>query len=731
MSRLEIPRDLDNKRRIRKEMLFAFLAFSLIILFSWIELQFFGVNSYLFLAVFNLNVILLLFVLFLVIRNGVKLALDRKKQVRGARLRTKLVLAFISLSLIPTILMFLVAVKFVQTSVDYWFKSKVDSSLNESLAVGRQFYQMVQKRLEQEGKFVIAEIRRRRFLWGGKKMNDFLARKAKEYDLQLIGVLRPDFKEQNWHAESTWVKNWPEIKHRVDWKGLKANPKYTSLFLTWEKSELLLGIVPVDKGKSGFLLLGTVLSKGLFTKLDQIVQGVREYQQLKILKQPLKSALYLLMALMTLLIIFGAMWFGFQLAKQISAPIQLLSMGTQKIAHGDLQVRLEEYADDELGLLVQSFNAMAEDLEQSQLRLSEANEDLAKQNLELTQRRRYMEAVLDNITSGVISLDKEDRINTVNRAAVDILGLEADQLIGKTISELMSGDYVRLLEEGIAGVKARSGSMTWQRQFELSIGNQKRKLLVNVVGLSLEAREMEIGTIVVFEDITELDKIQRMAAWREVARRIAHEIKNPLTPIKLSAQRLEKKFSPKITDGSFKECTRLIVRQVENLQQMVREFSSFAKLPEIAPELNDLCSLLNEVVALFRNSHAQITWTLQMPDDDLQFSFDRLALKRVFINLLTNAVEAMEDFKNTADQKQVQIRAWKNGKYVRIEVADTGPGFSFKEQQRMFEPYFSGKKGNTGLGLTIVKSIIDDHQGRIKVYANDPQGSKFVIDLPV
>jgi two-component system nitrogen regulation sensor histidine kinase NtrY len=273
---------------------------------------------------------------------------------------------------------------------------------------------------------------------------------------------------------------------------------------------------------------------------------------------------------------------------------------------------------------------------------------------------------------------------------------------------------------------ARTPSSTWQRQLDIQLGKSERKLLVNAVGLRPSQGE-DMGTVLVFEDITELDKMQRMAAWREVARRIAHEIKNPLTPIKLSAQRLERKYASIAPDESFEECTRLIVRQVEHLQQMVKEFSAFAKLPDVQPERDDLQALLREVVSLFQNSHSFIHWSLNF-QSDLVFRFDRSAMKQVMINLLTNGAEALKDCPDPGIE--VSAGMDKQQRWVRLEIRDNGPGIDDQELNRLFEPYFSRKKGNTGLGLTIVKSIVNDHHGYIRVAPNSPQGTVFIVELP-
>ncbi|MFP4213681.1 MAG: ATP-binding protein [Desulfohalobiaceae bacterium] len=718
---------IETSKKKKVEFLLALGAFLLIIVFSWIELKFFGVNSYLFLAVFNLNLILLLLILFLVLRNSVKLFLERKRNVRGSKLRTRLVLAFISLSLIPTVLMFLVAVRFVQTSVDYWFQTKLDSSMEQSLQVGRALYAKSQDRLQRQGEYMVQEIRDMGMLWGASAMDSFLRQKQKEYGLSLIGVLSPDLREQNWHAAQAWEEEWEGIKSEVGWQGIKEDQEFWSELYSTGDQDLVLGVLPVDKARTGYLILGASLEQGLLAKLEQIVDGVEEYQELKTLKNPLKSAFYLLLAVMTMLIIFGSMWFGFRLAKEISAPIQALSLGTRRIADGDLGVRLEDQSGDELGLLVQSFNEMAEDLEKSQDRLSQANQDLARQNLELEQRRKYMEAVLNNITSGVISLDQDDRVSTVNRAALEILGTSTQRLLQRKVTELLPQEYLSLFKEALDRLR-HSPQTHWQKQLDIQLGDSQRKLLINALSLRSDQGE-SLGMVMVFEDITELDRMQRMEAWREVARRIAHEIKNPLTPIKLSAQRLERRYASQVQEEAFSQCTGLIVRQVEHLQQMVQEFSSFAKLPEVSPEKDSLQPLLQEVVGLFQNSHADIQWSLEMDRELPEFKFDRLGLKRVLINLLTNASEVLKD----QPQPRIEIRAGQDSEsgLISIQVRDNGPGFSPEEQSRMFEPYFSRKKGNTGLGLTIVKSIVTDHQGYVRVQPNQPKGSIFIVELPV
>lgn len=718
---------LKEKKRKRRELILVLSAVGLIGVLTWVGLRYFGVDSYVFLAFFNINFILLILVLFLVIRNVFKLIIERKRKVLGSKLRTRLVLAFVSLSIVPILLMFFISVRFVQTSVDYWFKEQVASSMTQALEVGQLFYNSVKKGLEVRSESTLEQIRQNDFLWGGPGMDRFLSnKKMAEHDLTLIGVVNPNLKEQNWHATEQWDEHWPEVKDNISWKDLLERPAYWTGIWPSSTGDLVVGIMPVDNARTGFLVMGQQVEPGLLDRLDGIARGVDEYRNLETVKYPLKVALYTLLGVTTLLIIFGSIWYGFKLSREISQPVMALAEGTQKIARGDLDVRLEDQSDDELGLLVRSFNKMAMDLEKTRRNLTEANANQGMQNEELEARGRYMQAVLDNITAGVISVDRDGKITTVNKAAEFILGLDSRKVLGKYPLDLVGGEYGALIKDVLNQLNDLPQSQ-WQRQLDIDVNGRMVKILVNAV--ILKGDKDDFGIVAVFEDITELEKMQRMAAWREVAKRIAHEIKNPLTPIKLSAQRLEKKFGKENDDPSFAQSTQLIIRQVENLQQMVREFSAFAKLPEIKIKLDQLDSLLEEIVSVFRQSHRNITWELKFVAKIPEFNFDRSALKRVFMNLFLNAAEALAATRQA--QVDVSVDYDQQLKRIFVQVADNGPGLSSEERARMFEPYYSSKKEGTGLGLAIVKSIVSDHGGYVRVKRNKPSGAIFVVELPV
>ena len=711
--------DTRERKKRQREIYLAAFGFLIIAILTWVELRYLGVDSYLFLALFNLDLILIILVLFLVLRNVVKLVLERRRKVLGARLRSRLVLIFLLLSILPTTLMFFIAIQFVQTSVDYWFKNQVDNTMEQALLVGRAFLQSERNNLS-----IQAQSLDRALQQHPEKRKKILSEQAAFFHLSLAGTIDATGRLHAEIIDPDWEQAWPGLKSSF-FHNDQQQDKFWSMIWPLETKDLAAGIHP-RQDAPGYVIIGRDLEGRIMNRLELIERGIKEYRQLKNLKAPLKTTLYLILGVMTLLILLGATWFGFRLAKEISAPVQALAAGTQRIARGDLSVRLEDKSTDELGVLVQSFNRMAEDLESSQASLTRANVRLAGQNTELESRENYIRAVLNNITAGVVSVNEQGLVSTVNRAAESLLGIDAENIVGRSPLEFVPQPGIGMIREILENLTSNP-SLQWQRQIELSIGGKTLKLLVNAVVLkSNDGREN--GIVAVFEDISELEKMQRLNAWKEVARRIAHEIKNPLTPIKLSAQRLEKKFGPKIQDPAFHECTELIVRQADHLRTMVTEFSSFARIPEIMPRMNDRAALALEVVQVFQNSHRTISWNLAGTEQPCIIPFDQEALRRALMNLLLNAAEILDG--QDGGRVDMALHANQEQNQVSILIQDNGPGLTPEERTHMFEPYYSRKRGGTGLGLTIVKSIVNDHRGNILVRSRQPCGTCFEIILP-
>jgi two-component system nitrogen regulation sensor histidine kinase NtrY len=731
----------DQKRRRRERYIIAFL----IVVIS--SLTYLGTrvldlgqdlpvaNNILILVLININVILLLLLLYLTMRNLVKLFFERRKGVMGAKLRTKLVVAFMTLSLLPTIILFFVSVQFISTSIEYWFNLPVERSLKNSLEVGQGYYGRTIEELLRYGNGLSRLISYHGYTLVSRNegMEKLISDKRMEYHLAAVKVF-----SQNMQLRTA------SQDEKLDLSPFK-DPGADHLRKAFEKGsdthdiqsapigQLVSGIVPIfsrteSKAVVGLIVLQKMIPGAFVNRLNAVPRGLEEFKQFKLLKKPIKIIHLITFSIVTLLIIFASVWFGLFLSKGITIPIQELAEGTHRIAQGDYDVFIDLESEDEMGVLVNSFNAMAMDLKDSKVQLEEATSELIRRNIEIEQRRLYMEIVLANVAAGVMSADSEDRIFTLNKSAEKMLGLGAPGVIGRDYREALDRPHLRHLKDFFEDRNLlKRGSM--KRQMNISLGGRTLTLIVSLNVLRDE-KDRHLGLVAVFEDLTELERAQRMAAWREVARRIAHEVKNPLTPIQLSAQRLKKRYGQKIgqEDGQvFEECTNMIIDQVEGLKRLVNEFSSYARMPAPYLAINDIKQIIEESVSLYRETQKGVEIVFHDTVEVPPFRVDREQMKRVMINLLDNAIDAIEE-KGSID---VDLSYDRDREVVTIEVADDGQGIPPEHKARLFEPYFSTKKHGTGLGLAIVSDIISDHNGSIRVQDREPRGTLLIIELPV
>ncbi len=714
-----------DARRRRNELIIIGIISILILIFTTIEMKFPQIggkipvaNNIIIFSLININIILILLLIFLVIRNLVKLIFERKRKVLGARLRTKLVVAFVSLSLVPTILLFLVAVGFITNSVEHWFSAQVEQSLQGSLEVAQTYYRDFANDVVSAAQQVSKSLSEQGIHKGSRELNflrEQLEAKRKEYYLSTLGIFLEG--EGNMiRVEDPTLKP-VSLQLPKDFLDAGLSGKEVSRILSVGEGEMITGIAPIFNVSEGGGVVGIVVAshfipKSLTVKMREISQAFVEYKQLKILKKPIKFSYMMALLMVTLLIVFSATWFGFHLAKDITVPIKDLAEATSRIASGDLNFRIQMKAADEIGMLVQSFNQMTGDLQVSRS--------------ELEQRKKYMEIVLKNVAAGVISIDEKGNVTTINTSAEQMLEIKGEAVLEKDFSQVLPKEYVGQIERLLNELKsARKDSI--ERQVVVNLEGKSLSLLINLTTLKDEEGK-SLGIVAVFDDLTQLIKAQRMAAWREVARRIAHEIKNPLTPIQLSAQRLRKRYLEKVQpDGTvFDECTRTIVKQVEELKTMVNEFSNFARMPASQPTPNHLNEIIQETLALFQGFQKQVHFEF-VPNELPVLNVDRDQMKRVMINLVKNSLAAIEN------GGKIRIQTSYNPKLqtVHLEVSDDGCGISEEDKERLFEPYFSTKKSGTGLGLAIVNAIISDHNGYIRVRDNKPKGTTFLIELPV
>lgn len=680
----------------------------------------------------NFNVILLLLLIFLVVRNVIKLIFERKRRIFGSKLRTRLVVAFVGFSIIPTILLFVAAISYITKSTEMWLSSQIEQSLHESLKVAQLYYQNSANNAIFFARQISRMITEKGLLKKEKKkvLLNLLREKQKEYNLSSIEIYSPDQVEMGKVVSPQLPKeSLVRPEYQLLLEGFKG--KELSNIQSLGAGDLIRGVVPVysswnAKDIAGVVFVGFFMQRSLIGKMNKISKTFEEYRYLKTRKAPIKLNYLIYLTLIALLIIFSATWFGFYLAKQITVPIQALAEKTKDVAHGHLDVRIDQVSSDEIGTLVESFNRMAHDIKTSKEELERSNIDLQRANFESEQRRRYMEIVLRNVTAGVISIDKDSRITTINKSAERMLGIKTHKVLNKKYPEVLQSEHyvlVTAITREMEDVKKES----LERQITLKLGDEFRTILVNFTVLRDE-KDDYMGMVVVFDDLTELQKAQRMTAWKEVARRIAHEIKNPLTPIQLSAQRLRRKYLTQFKeDGAiFEECTSTIVDQVDTMRKLVNEFQNFARMPASNPVPNDINEIIEEVLTLYLGNHGKVFFEAGSAIPTL--ALDTEQVKRAMINLIDNSLAAMDEREG---EIHIKTSFSKKLKLVRIEIADDGHGIPPEDKAKLFEPYFSRKKTGTGLGLTIVNTIITDHNGYIRVFDNKPKGTKFIIELPV
>ena len=478
------------------------------------------------------------------------------------------------------------------------------------------------------------------------------------------------------------------------------------------------------------------LSGQLATHARRITEAYEKYNQIAVMKRPLQGIYLSLFLTMTLMILVSATWMGLYLAKRITRPVQRLAAGAREIGAGHLDHRIEPETRDEFGSLVEAFNTMAGGLAASQQKLEHSRLDLERKNLQLDERRRYIETVLERIATGVVSFGADGRIETINSAALRLLDVDG-RVIGSRADALFLRDDLQALEPLMR--HAQSGaSPAAAQEFALVREGRELHLAAAATPLLREDGSFE-GAVMVFDDVTPLIRTQRVAAWRDVARRLAHEIKNPLTPIQLCAERLRRHFgaAPEPSRQLVDECTTTIVGEVESLKELVDEFAQFARMPAPRVVPADLHVLLGDTLALYDGLFRDIRLDRRFTEGLPRVRVDVEQIRRVIINLVDNAVEALGGTAAPARPNGdpptivIETRHDRVNGVARLFVADNGPGIPAADRDKLFMPYYSTKRRGSGLGLAIVRRIIAEHGGSIEVADNVPSGTVFTIDLPV
>lgn len=717
---LENKKIYEAKKRKKEKLYIVVIAILLVILFS---LQLFisketGILPFpaeiVVIILLNINLVLLLVLVYLVIRNFLKVLFEYKSI--GYKIKYKLVLSNLILSIIPGFLLFTIAATFITTSIERWFNIQLERSLDESLKVAKTFYKNSSDSALFYARSLSNFIRENRLLnqENLKFLTKYLKEKKKEYNLESVEVFS-SLKEQ-------LVQEIPKFAKPTDPQSSiiqdALSNKETVIVEESSSGDIIRASVPIYSTfilnePVGVVVVSYYIPHSMVSKMQFITETYEKYSKLLMFKKPLKSALVVMLLITTLIVIFISISFGMHMANRIIEPLDYMTEAAINVASGNMDIQVPVTTKDEIGHLANAFNKMIADLKNK-------NEIIESQS-------NYLKILMNKVSTGIVSFSSDFKVLTINDAFKKIFEIKENNCFD--IKSLFgsinnSQEIIRLFTDSVKGY-------SYDRILHFNISGKDKFLKADIYPMYDEQQKL-LGIVGVFDDITENIRYQKMLAWREVARKVAHEIKNPLTPIQLSANRLKKKYEKLIIDENdkktFNECIDVIISQVEDIKNLINEFSTFGRMPVLKFNNENLNLILQEVYLLFKEAHKNIEFTF-MPSDLPNISCDKEQLKRAFINIVKNAVEAIDNM----HEGKIIIKSYYDdlNKNVVVSIIDNGKGIKDEYKERLFEPYFSRKQGGTGLGLYIVNNIITEHGGTIKVLDAIPKGSEFIIYLPL
>lgn len=676
--------------------------------------------------IFGLWIIIILFgltFLFILIRNILKMYYEKNQGGVGHSFKNRLVFFFIAFSIVPTLLLFYFATDVISQSIEQWFKTPIENIMKNVDDIKTNYYSKINEDLEHFSGIIADMIQQKRMYTEENKsfLQNRLKEKMLEYKLDVVNI----YKNKN---EIFAIFN-PRIPMQ-EYKNLPLNIVYSGLggagftkIDTLKNGELIRNGVAFDieQGDKMLIITGKYFPESYTRSLSILAAMVNKHSQMRVLRDPVKNTYMLLFLFITILIIFSASWLGFYLAKGITVPIEKLISATAEIAKGNLDVRIDYAAKDEFNTLINEFNRMAFDLKENRDKLN-------RRTIELRHRRSIIETIMKNITSGVMALNSKGEIIALNPEAARMLSLDVEVVSRKNFANVISETIYQDIHALI--------SKAFETRFKLIEKEIDVKLQGRVINLAVKITQLRnpinnrfSGLLVVFTDLTELIKAQRLLVWREVAKRIAHEIKNPLTPIQISSQRILRSLDqpPDKFRAIVEDSMHIISQEFDSIKKLAEEFANFARLPEIKFTQGDINEILEKMLAVYTSIYQNVQFKVKL-DVALPslVKLDVEQIKRVFVNILDNALEVI------GKEGEIEISTRYNGesKFISIEFADNGPGISDEDKQKVFLPYFSKKSSGTGLGLAIAHNIIEEHNGLISVIDNEPRGARFIIELP-
>lgn len=677
-------------------------------------------------VIFGLWIIIILFgltFLFILARNILKMVLEKSQGGAGRGFKNRLVFFFIAFSIVPTLLLFFFATDVISQSIEQWFKAPIEDIMRNVEEVKGNYYGKINEDLQHYSGLIAAMIQQKRMYTEDNRsfLQNKLKEKMLEYKLDVVNLYR--------NRNEVFAIFNPRIPMQ-EYKNLPLNVVYSGLggagFTTIDAlkaGELIRSGVAIDieQGDKMLIITGKYFPESYTRSLNELTGMVSKHKQMRVLRDPVKSTYILLFLFVTILIIFSASWLGFYLAKGITVPIEKLVAATAEIAKGNLDVRIDYAAQDEFNTLVNEFNRMANDLKENRDKLN-------RRTIELRHRRSIIETILKNVTAGVMALNVRGEIMIVNPEAARMLSLDAETAPRKNYDQVIpEANYQEVREIIRKAFETRFKLI--EKEVDVKLQGKYINMAVKVTQLRNPINSRFAGLLVVLTDLTELIKAQRMLVWREVAKRIAHEIKNPLTPIQISSQRILRsldqpadKFRAIVEDS-----LGIISQELSSIKNLAEEFANFARLPEIKFTQGDVNDILEKLVSVYASIYQNVRFKATL-DVDLPplVKLDVEQIKRVFVNILDNALQVM----GHEGEIEIVTRYSAENKFITVEIADSGPGISDEDKQKVFLPYFSKKSSGTGLGLAIAHNIVEEHDGLISIVDNQPRGARFVIELP-
>jgi two-component system nitrogen regulation sensor histidine kinase NtrY len=661
--------------------------------------------------------------LFILLRNIIKLYYGRSKDESGGQFKNRLVFFFIAFSIIPTLLLFFFATDLIERGIEKWFSMDIDGIMAKIEELEPGYYQRAKDELKHFSKIMAADIKEfKKYTYENRIfLDNSIKKKMKEYKLDVVNIYRNDKEILTKFNPIIPLQEYKDLPRDIVFRSLGGDNYF-----------------PIDSLKNGVLIrngmrfntvegdrilviTGKYYPDKYIKDLKSLSLMVQNYNQLKPIRTPVKTTYFLLFLFITILIIFSASWLGFYLAKGITTPIEKLASAASEITKGNLDVRIDYAAKNEFSSLINEFNKMVADLKENR-------DKLQKRTIELKQRRSLTENILNNITSGVIALNSQGEIIDINPEAERMLSVNARQVTNKPILDVLSENHYREISQLIEkAYKTKFKIM--EKELNFKIKGKILNLATKVTHIKNPVNNKFSGLLVVLTDLTALMKAQRMLVWREVAKRIAHEIKNPLTPIQISSQRILKALE--LPDNQFRKIVEdslnIILQETESITNLAKEFSLYARLPEVNFTKGDINQILENLISVYSSIYTTIEFKANLDVEiPALVKMDTEQMKRIFVNLIDNAVDAM----NKKGVVEISSKYVKGTQFIKVEIGDNGPGISDEDKEKLFTPYFSRKTGGTGLGLAIAHAIIEEHNGQISVRDNTPQGTRFIIEIP-